>query len=65
MISKADIIKHLTDLMHLEERMMKVYFELSEQVHDPEIKAILSRLAKEERSHRRADETLIHRLETS
>ncbi|MBN2702969.1 MAG: hypothetical protein JXR23_02060 [Pontiellaceae bacterium] len=65
MISKSDIIKHLTDMMGLEEEMMNLYAELSGQVQDLEIKALLSRLAKEEHDHSRADETLIHRLETS
>jgi rubrerythrin len=65
MISKADIIKYLNDLMLLEEEMMQTYSELSQQVHDPEIKSLLSQLAKEELGHKKEDEALIHLLETS
>lgn len=65
MISKADMVKHLSDLMHLEERMMKIYFDLSEQVHDPKIKELLHTLANDERSHKRTDKALIQKLKKS
>jgi rubrerythrin len=65
MISKDDIIKYIKDLAQLESDMEQTYRELHQQVSDPEVKAILIKLAKEEKGHAAADQHLMDMLTNS
>jgi rubrerythrin len=65
MISKADMIKYIKDLAQLEYEMEQTYRELSQQVSDPEVKAILTKLTKEEKGHAAADQHLLDMLAES
>ncbi|MFA5270809.1 MAG: ferritin family protein [Candidatus Omnitrophota bacterium] len=59
MLSKEDYLEYLKEMIDVERKMMRVYCDLEGKTNDSQIKAIFSKLMKDETSHANAVDALV------
>ncbi len=59
MLSRNDYIGYLKEMIDIEQKMKKLYWDLEEKINDPEIKNFFSRMIDEETGHAKIMEFLV------